>query len=34
LLSADDKNQINLWDLRDIMLDPLKINLPLAEEGD
>ena len=31
---ADDKAEVAIWDLRDIMLDPIRIEMPLAEEGD
>lgn len=34
LVSADESGQLCVWDLRDIMKDPIRVELPLKEEGD
>ena len=33
-MSADDKAELAIWDLRDIMIEPLRLKIPLKEEGD
>jgi hypothetical protein len=34
LISADDTAEVAIWDLRDIMVDPIRLEMPLTDEGD